>query len=156
MKSFDSESALAEHRASPPVGDMLSWLQNQKPNGTHSLPVPVPLRITKYCFVRPDIKEVQDPFVVITQIKVPAGMFLDIKAGMTEFSAKAKDIEDVLMFMPGKTDTEAWVVAAYRTRQSFEEKGFAKKSFAKGKQGEITGIWKEHFLELKAGYLFRS
>jgi hypothetical protein len=156
MNSFDSESSLAEHRASAPVEDMLSWLQNAKPNGTYPLPVPVPLQIIKGSFVRPAVKEVQDPFVVITQIAFRTEIFPDMEASIMEFGAKAQQIEDVLMFMPGKTGNEAWVVTAYRTKQHFEENGFLKERFEEGKQERIVEIWEEHYLELKVGYLFRS
>jgi hypothetical protein len=154
MGSFDSESALAKHRDSPLVGNMLSWLLNEKPNGTHPLPVPVPLQIAKGSYVRSSRKEEQDPFIVITQIKATEWMLWGIEAAIAQFTAKLGDIEGVLMFMSGKAETETWVVAAYETKQIFEEKGFAKLRFENGKG--IPGIWEEHLLEIEAGYLFRS
>ena len=156
-KSFDSESALGEHRASPLVADMLSWLQNAKPNGPYPLPVPVPLQIIRASFVRPAVQEAQDPFVVITHVGCQPEMLSHIEAGIARFSAKVKHVEDVLMFMPGKTDKGAWVVAAYTSKQSFDEKGFVKRTFFdEGTQAGIVEQWEEHFLELKDGYLFRS
>ena len=93
---------------------------------------------------------------MITQIGFRTEIFSDMEASIMEFGAKAKQIEDVLMFIPGKTENEAWVMTAYRTKQHFEEKGFLKERFEEGKQERIVEIWKEHYLELKVRYLFRS
>jgi len=153
MNSFDSETSLAKHRASVPLQAMLSWLQNAKPNGIYPLPVPIPLQIMDSSFIRPALKEVQDPFIVITQIEFGAEKFSDIEAGIMDFGEEIKDIEDVLMFLPGKTKKETWIVAAYRNKQSFEEKGLVQKRFEEGKKERSIQNWNDYFLELKVGYL---
>ena len=85
---------------------MLSWLQNAKPNGIHLLPVPIPLQIMDYSFVRPTAKKTQDPFIVVTQTEFEAKELSDIEAEIMEFGEEIKDIEDVLIFLPGKTEKE--------------------------------------------------
>ena len=137
IASFDSESALVEHRASPPVGDMLSWLQNEKPNGTHPLPLPIPLRIVLSSFVRPEIEGFSEPFVVITQIVAPDNMLPDIETSMSRFSLEAKDKDDMLAFMPGAIYNGFWVVAVYKTREIFKEDGFTKTRLEHGRRGVV-------------------
>lgn len=68
-------------------------------------------------FVRPTAKKTQDPFIVVTHIE------FDIEAGVMEFGEEIKDIEGVLMSLPGKTEKEIWTMIVYRNKQSFEEKG---------------------------------
>lgn len=135
---------------------MVSWLQNAKPNGTHPLPVPIPLQIMDCSFVRPTAKKTQDPFIVVTHIEFEIEGFADIEAVLVEFGDKIKDIEDVLMFLPGKTAKETWIITAYRNKQSFEEKGLVQKRFIEGKQDRSVRTWNEDFLELRVGYLSRS
>lgn len=156
MNNFDSESALAKHRASAPVEDMLSWLQDAKPNGTHPLPIPVALQVMKGSFVRPEVAQWQNPFVVIAQIAFHPGMLPVLEAGIIEFGEKAQHAEDVLTFMPGRTDKEAWIVMAYRTKEGFEEKGFVKERFEEREQERMIERWEVHFFDIKAGYLFHS
>ncbi|KAL8677110.1 MAG: hypothetical protein Q9186_006434, partial [Xanthomendoza sp. 1 TL-2023] len=153
---FDSESSLARHRSSVPAHEMLSWLQNAKPNGIHPLPLPIPLQIMDCSFVRPAAKQTQDPFVVVTRIEFEAEGYTDTGAGIMEFGEEIKGIEDVLMFLPGKTDKETWVITAYTNKQSFEEKGLVEKRFAEGKKERSVRNWHEEFLELKVGYLLCS
>ena len=107
-------------------------------------------------FVRPTAKKTQDPFIVVTQTEFEAEEFSDIKAGIMEFGEEIKDIEDVLMFLPGKTEKETWIITAYRNKQSFEEKGLVQKRFTEGKKERSIRNWNEVFLELKVGYLSRS
>jgi hypothetical protein len=77
MDSFDSETALAEHRRAPPVTDKFSWLMDTKPNGRHPLPMPVALQLPMGLFVRPEVRELPDPFIVITQITASLNSYLD-------------------------------------------------------------------------------
>ena len=135
---------------------MLSWLQTAKPNGTHLLPVPIPLQIMDCSFVRPTAKETLDPFIIFTRIEFEAEEISGIAAGIMEFGEEIKDIEDVLMFLPGKAETNIWIITAYRNEQDFEEKGLVQKRFTEGKKKSMIRNWNEDFLELKVGYLSRS
>ena len=76
--------------------------------------------------------------------------------GITEFREEIKDVEDVLMYLPGRTEMEIWILAAYRNKQSFEEKGLVQKRFTEGKRERSIRDWTKDFLELKVGYLSRS
>lgn len=128
---------------------------NTKPNGMHPLPVPVVLQIMGGSLVRPIAKDAQDPFVVITQIEFEPETVSGIEAGVMDFSMEAGQTEDVLIFLPGKTDKEIWTVTAYRTKQGFEDKRLARERFEQdGKDGGIKS-WKDNFLHLEVGYLFR-
>ncbi|KAF2273802.1 uncharacterized protein EI97DRAFT_144872 [Westerdykella ornata] len=156
MEHFDTESALAKHRASPLVESMLSWLQEAKPNGPNPLPIPVPLQILKGSFVRPSIKDVQDPYIVITQMGVHHEELPVVEDGLLEFSAKLDSLENVLMFTPAKADKAVWVIAAYKTKRDYVESGFRKESLdGRLKQGMIS-MWEENILKLIVGYLVRS
>ena len=153
--SFDSESSLAIHRLSAPVNDMLSWLQNSLPNGTHPLPLPIPLQLMKGAFVRPAARETYDPFVVITQIEYESEALLKVEAMLHRFGVEIQEVEDVLMYLPGRTDRTAWVITAYRSRQTFEDKGLTEHRFGRENAKTIVQGWLEHFLELKVGYMLR-
>lgn len=156
MNSFDSESSLAKHRASVPCNDMLSWLVNAKPNGTHPLPVPIPLQIMDCSLVRSTAKETQDPFIVVTHIESEAeGFSSDIEARIVQYGAKIRDIDDVLMFLPGKTAKEIWIISAYSNEQSYEKKGLIEKRFTEGKKEMSIRTWNEDLFELKVGFLSR-
>lgn len=101
---------------------MLSWLQNANPNGIHPLPVPIPLQIMEGSFVRPAVNKTRDTFVVLTQIGSIVEDLLDIEARVVDLGEEINGMEDVLLFLPGKTEKEVWIMTAYRNRQSFEEK----------------------------------
>lgn len=73
-----------------------------------------------------------------------------------EFGEEVRDVEDVLMFLPGKTAKEIWIISAYRNEQSFQAKGLVKERFTEGEKERGIRMWKEEFLELKVGYLSRS
>ena len=73
-----------------------------------------------------------------------------------ECGEEVRDIKNVLMFLPGKTAKEIWVITAYRNEQSFQEKGLVKERFTEGEKERGTRTWKEEFLKLKVGYLSRS
>lgn len=107
-------------------------------------------------FVRPAAQKTQDPFIVVTQIEFETDGFSDIEAGIMKFGEEIKDIEDVLMFLPGKTEKETWIVSAYRNKQIFEERGLVKERFTDGNRERSIRNWNEEFLELKVGYLSRS
>ena len=141
---------------------MVSWLQNAKPNGTHPLPVPIPLQIVKdYSFVRPTPTKMitQDPFIVVTHIEYEEeGLSdIDLEAGIRKFGEEVREREDLLMFLPGKAaKKEIWVITAYRSERSFEEKGFVRNLFIEGKNETGIRKWNEDFFELRAGYWSRS
>ena len=107
-------------------------------------------------FVRPTAKETPDPFIVFTQIEFEAEEISGIAVGVIEFGEEIKDIEDVLMFLPGKAEKSIWIITAYRHKQDFEEKGLVQKRFTEGKKERIIRNWNEDFLELKVGYLSHS
>ena len=135
---------------------MLSWLQDAKPNGTHPLPNPIPLQLMDCSYARSTAKKTRDPFIVVTQIEPEAEGLSDIEAGIVQFGEEITAIEDVLMFLPGKAEKEAWIVTAYKNKQSFMEKGLVKERFMEGRKRRSIRHWKEDILELKVGYLSRS
>ncbi|KAL6702538.1 hypothetical protein ACN47E_001558 [Coniothyrium glycines] len=151
LEHFDSETALVEHRRAPPVTDMFSWLMETKPNGRHPLPMPVPLQLPIGSLVRPEVKEVHNPFIVITQIKARTNSCRVLEAAILAFGRKAKDQRDILLFMPGKTEDDGWVViAAYTTKLYYDESGFSE-----DKVGGAVESWNESFAEFKVGFLCR-
>ncbi|KAH8892729.1 hypothetical protein GQ53DRAFT_822246 [Thozetella sp. PMI_491] len=156
LEHFDSESSLAVHRTSKPVNDMLCWLQNSKPNGDHPLPVPVPLQLREFAFVQSTAREIHDPFVVITRIEYEPSHFPEIETGLRDFGDESRPGDDVLMYLPGKAENAAWIIAVYKSRQSFDENGLTKKRLAGLWAEKGVQSWEEHFLELKAGYLSRT
>jgi hypothetical protein len=130
---------------------MFSWLMETKPNGRHPLPMPAALQLPLGSLVRPEVNEVHNPFIVITQIKAMTSSYRDLEAAIQAFGENAKDLRDVLLFMPGKTEDGGWmVVTAYTTKLYFDESGFSEDKVA----GAVES-WNESFLELKVGYLCR-
>lgn len=121
----------------------------------HPLPMPIPLQMIRGSFVRPTIKEFENPFIVITRIGFSPDKYEVFETSLINFGQEAKDKEGVLAFIPGKGETEVWVVMAYETRQSFQEKGLVQAEL-EGEQGRMIREWKDHFLNLRAGYLRRA
>lgn len=101
--------------------------------------------------VRPEVKEVQNPFIVITEIKAKSESSEDLEAAIQAFGQRAKDQRDVLLFMPGKTEDDGWmVVAAYTTKLYYAGNGFSQDTV-----GSAVESWNESVVELKAGYFSR-
>lgn len=100
--------------------------------------------------------KVQDPSNVITQTGFKSEKFSDIEAGIMDSGNEIKDIEDMLIFLPGKAKKETWIVTTYRNKQSFEDKGLGQKRFEEGKKEWSIQNWNESLLEPNDGYLSHS
>ncbi|OAA60528.1 hypothetical protein SPI_05652 [Niveomyces insectorum RCEF 264] len=155
LEHFDSELALSKHRESSQVHSMLSWLLNDEPNGLHSLPMPVPLQVMEGSFVQKTVADVQDPFVVLTQIGFEPETSTDVKEIIGNFGAAARNQAELLMFLPGRTGNKIWAIAAYRSEQSYEDNGLVQTRFKEATKEQSLLGWKDIFLEIKAGYLQR-
>ena len=51
-----------------------------------------------------------------------------------EFGEEVRDVEDVLMFLPGKTAEEIWVIIAYRNEQSFQRRDLYRRDLLKARK----------------------
>ncbi|KAL8816737.1 MAG: hypothetical protein Q9223_004305 [Gallowayella weberi] len=149
VNSFDAETSLAKHRTSVQFYDMLLWLQTAKPNGSHPLPIPIPLQIMDISFVRPIVNHILDPFIVLTQVGCRTEDFFDLKARIIDFGTEIKDTEEVLLFSPGTTEKEVWIIHAYRNSQDFEERGLSRKKILGVEGHDLVTIWNEDVLGLK-------
>lgn len=122
-----------------------------KPNGRHALPMPAALQLPLGSLVRPEVKGVHNPFIVITQIKARTSAYRVVEASIQAFGQKAKDQREILVFMPGKTEDNGWmIVTAYTTKLCYDENGLSE-----DKMGGAVESWNEYFVELKVGYLCR-
>lgn len=133
---------------------MISWLQDEEPNGNHPLPMPVPLALLLGSFT---CSAQQPESVHMTALVVEAGKDGISRVHKDASHAKARlarlQQTEALMGLQGTTETQVWHLIAHRGKDSDVE---AIRAFTEDLRADYAGCGiEETRMELAVGFLGR-